>query len=265
MQKGRNSHYWQDREARAEKAKEHVASMASRFPSSIGASIQGTREYWPSHRFMCGAGDADVEVSVVALDTVSAAFEYTHGRTCVLNFASYKEPGGAFLAGSRAQEECLCHESALYHVLSYFQGYYDWNKKNLNRGLYLDRALYSPNVVFVHEDAKGVVQQRMIDVLTCAAPNFSAASYHCSKEENSQALKQRIRFVLSIMAENNVDTAILGAFGCGVFAQDAAEVAELFKEAIPDVFAGRKVCIVFAVIDANSENYKKTAAVFAEG
>ena len=36
--------------------------------------------------------------------------------------------------------------------------------------------------------------------------------------------------MLDIAKENHVGTLILGAFGCGVFGQDAGEVAEIFKE-----------------------------------
>lgn len=45
-------------------------------------------------------------------------------KIAVLNFASYVQPGGEFLTGSIAQEECLCHESFLYNVLSRMTDFY---------------------------------------------------------------------------------------------------------------------------------------------
>lgn len=94
------------------------------------------------------------------------------------------------------------------------------------------------------------------DVLTCAAPNYSAASKYgsVSADENLTALLERIRFVLDVAEDNHVDTLILGAFGCGVFGQDAAVVACGFKRWLEQRdYRFKDVC--FAVPD--TENYKK--------
>lgn len=99
-------------------------------------------------------------------------------------------------------------------------------------------------------------RQLKADVLTCAAPNYSAASKHgsVSADENLTALLERIRFVLDVAEDNHVDTLILGAFGCGVFGQDAAVVACGFKRWLEQRdYRFKDVC--FAVPD--TENYKK--------
>ena len=177
----------------------------------------------------------------------------------MLNFASYKNPGGMFINGSKAQEECLCHASYLYNVLSQFTDkFYKWNNENKNRALYFNRALYSPGILFFDG-----VEDFYCDVITCAAPNKSAAQQYgkVSVQENTDVLKSRIKFVLDIAADNQVDTLILGAFGCGVFGQDAEEVAGIFKEYLSNSY-GCFNKVVFAVPDDYTNNLSAFRKVF---
>lgn len=189
-------------------------------------------------------------------DSVDAIFNFTDKRVCVLNFASYKNPGGMFMNGSKAQEECLCHESFLYNVLSSFDRFYKQNKDNLNKALYTNRAIYSPKIKFGH---KG--KTMFADVLTCASPNKYTAQKMCkvTDEENIKALRDRIRFILYILynKREKLDCVILGAFGCGVFGQSPQEVASIFREEINNIFLDwTKTDFIFAVINSENSNYE---------
>lgn len=150
--------YWTDRDKRAEKAKEHTEKMEREYGDLIQASIWDTIDYSPY--FVCYKEfeDVNTEIIVEDIDSVSAIFKYRketeNGRLAVLNFSSYKNPGGMFLNGSKAQEECLCHESFLYNVLANVAGFYEWNNLHKNKALYRNRALYSPNIMFVRENKK---------------------------------------------------------------------------------------------------------------
>ena len=167
---------------------------------------------------------------------------------CVLNFASFKYPGGGFINGSKAQEECLCHESFLYNVLSEFdKTFYEENRNSKSNSLYTNRAFYSPNIRFFKDD-----RSCLADVLTCAAPNCS--SNNISKSDNSIALNKRVEFVLNIASNKNVDTLILGAWGCGVFGQDPSEVAKQFIDELENHKDIEN--IIFAIIDKESNNYR---------
>lgn len=245
--------YWNQKEANAYKARKHTKEMKEKYSDEIKFSIDNTKVYSidfnPEIKFN---KDGVIGCQLVDMDSVSAIMTYHSGKTAVLNFASYKEPGGRFIDGSMAQEEALCHESFLYNVLKEKQDYYDWNKnRNLNRAQYKNRALYSPDVIFQRDE-----ETVKCDVITCAAPNITPArkyGWNVSEEENSRNLKDRIKFVLDIAQDNKVDTLILGAYGCGVFGQDPKEVCGYFLEYLSEVHYFKKV--IFAVPKSKNGNY----------
>lgn len=149
---GRNEHYWENKSTRADKAKQHSAAMERRYAKEIQDSSTHTHTYTGKVENLQKRGvPAAQKISVELIDSVTAVTMYAtgmYGKPAVLNFASYKNPGGMFLNGSKAQEECLCHESNLYNILVQHERYYEENHKNLNRALYRNRVLYSPMVVF---------------------------------------------------------------------------------------------------------------------
>ena len=218
------------------------------------------------------SGSNESTSMVMDADTVSALYDvYTSGqgkdKICVLNFASYRNPGGKYLEGSRAQEESLCHESNLYQNLASAENeaYYSYNNEHKNKCFYESRALYTEGVYFV-KDGKEI----QADVLTCAAPNINAVKQSIGKGwfdvpdvdyRNTCILKDRITFIRDIMCERGVDTAILGAWGCGVFGQDPKEVARLFKE----IFANSEITTIYAVPGGfHKENLRAFEVVFSQ-
>lgn len=255
--------YWMDQEGMAEQARLHTAEMERLHSDRIRASIRGTILYhmdFQSSRQQV----RKTKIAVEATDSVSAILRHAEEgkkRMAALNFASYKQPGGMFLRGVTAQEECLCHASFLYNVLSEFQSeFYNWNRKHPNRALYQNRGLYSPNILF-EQDGNSV----FCDVITCAAPNKSAAQMyrHVSEQENTKALRSRIRFVLDIAKENQVELLILGAFGCGVFGQEAEEAAAIFSECL----SASHACfdqVVFAIPKGSNQNFEAFEAAFGQ-
>lgn len=234
------------KELRAKKAQEHVKHMEVAFQQHIQDSVKSTRVYtddtfekMPKSEF--GRPSRNPNISITADDCVKTIFKENKkdltNRMAVLNFASYTNIGGGFLNGSMAQEEALCHDSTLYNVLRCFSPFYTRNNSNKNNSLYLNRALYSPRIVFTRKvetdcGLKFLNEETIFcDVITCAAPNYKAAKEHgISKEENTTALRSRIQFVLKCADTQYVNTLILGAYGAGVFGQDPYEVASIFKE-----------------------------------
>lgn len=254
--------YVNEKENRAQQAVSHTEEMEKFFGSAIEEAIRNTIIY--DEDFACTRDSGEDEegsrrITLEVLDSVSAIMkaEEEGYRIAVLNFASYRNPGGGFIGGSKAQEECLCHESFLYNVLSQKREFYDWNNQHKNRSLYRNRGMYTPGVIFMRED-----KQVSCDVITCAAPNFSAASKNqVSSKENSKALKDRIRFILDIARENQVNTLILGAYGCGVFGQDAREVARIFKEYLENDYKCFEK-VIFAIPKGKDSNCQAFAEVW---
>lgn len=244
---------WNNKLERSKKAKAHTIEMVEKYVANISNCIANTRVYDSFSNFesILPHTFKETAISVEAIDSVGAIIKYakdTPSNIAVLNFASFKNPGGMFMEGSIAQEETLCHESFLYNVLKECPMYYDFNKHNLNRALYKDRALYSPDIVFERNDTSVYC-----DVITCAAPNKAAAQKYqnVSDEENTKVLRNRINFILKIAADNKVETLILGAFGSGVFGQSAKEVASIFKDLLENKYSNVFDRVVFAVPSGN--------------
>lgn len=174
----------------------------------------------------------------------------------ILNFASAKNPGGGFLGGASAQEESLARASGLYAALSKDRELYEYNRSRSTL-LYSDYLIYSPEVVFWFDDEGDYLPQLLVaDVITSPAPNRGAIQQNNWKEELALlpgVFKQRIMQVLSVAYRNECDTLILGAWGCGVFRNEPADVAGYFDEVIRTHFKSAFKRIVFAVYDRSKD------------
>lgn len=229
-----------------ERATAHIEDMDARFANEIKSSARRSVIYGGSGKIPQKSGEKrDTEYTVLNVDSTEAVLQYP--KAALLNFASYRHAGGGFVTGAWAQEEAICHDSTLYNVLREFESFYAENERTLNNSLYTDRAIFSPEVIFEREGKSAECA-----VITCAAPNFGAARGRgVTEKQNEAALKRRVDFVISIAEEQCVDTVILGAWGCGVFGQDSALVARLFRERLAESSLKRAV---FAIPGQN-RNY----------
>lgn len=245
------------RDDNRERAAAHVKEMENLFGEQIKRSSENSVIYGGSGKTPQKVADPSklkaAQTLVLNVDSTEAVLQYP--KAALLNFASYRHAGGGFITGAWAQEEAICHDSTLYNVLCQFENFYAENEHSLNRSLYTDRAIFSPGIVF----SRGGKQSECA-VITCAAPNFSAAKGRgVTTSENEAALRQRADFVISIAEEQSCDTIILGAWGCGVFGQDPAVMARLFKERLTATTIGRAV---FAIPGQNN-NYTSFKETFS--
>ena len=186
-------------------------------------------------------------ISVINTDSVSAVVEYSKlGKTCVLNMASYRRPGGGVHNGARAQEECLFRCSNLIHVVP--TSFYP---------LEVNEALYTKEAIFFKNKDYDYMEPVVCDVITIAAINLNEnAKYDPVQNitEYRKITKDKIRLMVSLAAQNGVKNLILGAWGCGVFNNDPTTMSQYFSEVL--IGEGYSVDfdnIVFAIInDHNS-------------
>lgn len=194
---------------------------------------------------------ADQIVWPIATDqAVIKAMQINEGqKIAALNFASYVNPGGGFLYGARAQEEMICAQSDLYPVIASQREFYIWNMQHQNCHIYLDRALYSPDIIWTNNEINS-----KSDVITCAAPNKTAG--RCSIKDPGElvrfcsqadkAMINRMDFVKRIAEDQQVDVLILGAWGAGAFGFKPLEVAKMWQRTFDQATPISKV--IYAVI-----------------
>lgn len=221
-------------------------------------AIQGTVFYtqenvsFPGPTVRC-----ETRISVVnetTFNAVSRLFAAGHDHIACLNFASAKNAGGGFLNGAQAQEEALARASALYPCLLSQPAYYERNRGNRS-ALYLDLAIYSPKVPFFRNDAGELLESPVLaSVITAPAPNAGAVMANESGNASliEPTFKRRAEMVLAIAAANGVQHLVLGAWGCGVFRNDPAMVASIFKDLLNgERFRGVFLQVIFAVFDTS--------------
>jgi uncharacterized protein (TIGR02452 family) len=172
-----------------------------------------------------------------------------------LNFASATSPGGGFLRGAQAQEECLVRATGLYQSLTAGMPFYHANRSRLT-ALYTNHIIYSPMVpAFRADDNSTIAEPYHVSFVSSPAVNaFSMRMNEASKFGMiAEVMKTRIRLILAVARERSHKALVLGAWGCGAFENDPSDIASWFAEALFEDgrFAGAFDRIVFGVLDRN--------------
>ncbi len=177
-------------------------------------------------------------------------FEAGAGPVGVLNFASARNPGGGYLRGARAQEEDLCRSALLYTSLVEAPDYYEAHRASGDLR-YSHRVIVSPGVPVIRgEDGGLLARPYPVTFLTSPAPNAGQLALRAEGGgvDVRGVLAERAERVLAAAARHGIRALVLGAWGCGVFRNDPAEVAEAFELALARYGAAFDR-VVFAVWD----------------
>ncbi len=179
------------------------------------------------------------------------------GRLLVLNLASATRPGGAIRDGGNGQEEDLCRRTSLLLSLQSEEAkrYYAYNN-GLKTHLGSDGVMITPDVAVLRDEKKVFLDEPFyISVLSCAAPNVRMGMEGKTEEEYRELLVHRIEGMLRCAASLEYKNLILGAFGCGVFGNDAAVVSDAFRSAFDALEANPFAHVDFAVLCKPGKEY----------
>jgi uncharacterized protein (TIGR02452 family) len=261
----------------AQQTEQIVAAGAYRAPDgrevSIAAELraarEGTRMYGPEPVPVPASVSASASVSVSSTRVTRTLVEVTGessleaarrlgGHVAVLNFASARNPGGGYLNGAQAQEEALCRASALYTCLLRARAFYDHHRAHRDP-FYTDRVIHSPAVPVFRDDRGRLLDEPYTaGFLTSAAPNAGVVLRTAPERapELPRALAVRAERVLETAAAHGYRRLVLGAWGCGVFRNDPAQVAGAFRALLEPGgrFAEAFEHVVFGVLDRTPDS-----------
>ncbi|MEV0226408.1 TIGR02452 family protein [Streptomyces sp. NPDC050704] len=227
--------------------------------AAVAAAREGTRMYGPEPveapevtRGNPAGTTFDTVFEITGESSLEAARRLP-GPVAVLNFSSARNPGGGYLNGAQAQEEALCRASALYACVRRAREFYDHHRAHRDP-FYTDRVIHSPGIPVFRDDRGQLLDEPYAaGFLTAAAPNAGVVLRTAPERaaELPRTLAIRAERVLETAAAHGYRRLVLGAWGCGVFQNDPAQVAGAFHTLLGDGgrFSGRFEHIVFGVLD----------------
>lgn len=169
-------------------------------------------------------------------------------HTAVLNFADAMKYGGWVENGAQTQEENLCRCTNLHRVLgrdTCADAYYIPNTEDVrerHREVYIDNIIYAKGITMFKDDTNyNDIEPRKFDVITCPCP-----AERLEEAEAMEIYTRRIEQIILSAIDNGVECIVLGAWGCGAFAQNPIVVARAFAKVLNE-YGNYFKRIIFAI------------------
>jgi len=188
---------------------------------------------------------------------------------CVLNLASRHNPGGGVINGAGAQEENIFRRTNLFLSLYQFATYAnEYGIKKHLKSYPLDtntKGIYSADITIFRGSEKNgyCLLKKPYNVSIVTVPAISKPEL---VEKNGklyiadnlvEPTKEKIRTILRIAGKYKHDCLVLGAFGCGAFANPPNHIAELFRCVFfEEEFVSKFKSVVFSIFEDNN-SYKE--------
>ncbi len=261
---------------RSDAARKPLKEIAAETKSLL-PGLLATRPDVPDKGYLYKDGDAPLldkkycprllaaRIRVINSDTIDAALSLSASATnnrhpCVLNMANANSAGGGWAHGALAQEEALCYRTSLSKTLK--KHYYPLP----DRG-----GIYSPFVLVIRDNLRsghdlldltnpaGLPAISVVSVAAVCMPQTTRDANGHQKYalgQDMRLMEEKMRIILRMAVKNGHRQIVLGAFGCGAFANPRQEVARMWANVLKDVeFSGGWWSdVVFAVLDDGRGN-----------
>jgi uncharacterized protein (TIGR02452 family) len=234
--------------------------------AELEAAVAATRTHGPEPVAAVPGTDRDTVVEVTGESSTEAARRLTGEApdpVAVLCFASARNPGGGYLNGAQAQEEALCRASALYTCLLRAPEFYAHHRAERDV-FYSDRVIHAPGVPVFRDDRGDLLPTPYrVGFLTSPAPNAGVIRRTAPDEASRvpHVLARRAERVLEVAVAGGYRRIVLGAWGCGVFQNEPATVAGVFRDLLTGEgrFAAHFDRVTLAVLDRTGKGPTLTA------
>ena len=190
---------------------------------------------------------------------------------CILNLASYSNPGGGVVGGAGAQEEYLFRCSDYFRSLFQFGRYYEQYGIPPAKDRYpLDKnfgGVFSHAVtVFRDKESTGYAltdNPWKVNFIAAAAPRLKDPVQYLPTELKKVVINT-IRTILRIAFINGQRRLVLGALGCGAFKNPPLEIAGLFRQVLEEEeFSSIFKEIHFAIFDDHNARHNRISNIGA--
>lgn len=221
--------------------------------------IKNTRFYRKEIPAKEPLGRYEMEVSVVQNDSLACARQLVEAgerNVCVLNMASRSNPGGGVFVGASTQEEylfrCTNYYRSLYQFVD-FAGIYGIPRAADSYPLdrHFGGVFTSQATVFRDMEVRGykyLAEPWRVNFIAVPAINHPSLVNGRIVDDLIFPIRKKMRTIFRIAIENGQDVLVLGAWGCGAFANPPRHIAELFQETLQEEeFSGCFKKIVFAI------------------
>ncbi|EEQ90471.1 uncharacterized protein BDCG_05591 [Blastomyces dermatitidis ER-3] len=209
--------------------------------------------------------DADTFDTAIGLEECSKFITIKDKKpVCVLNMANAHNAGGGWKRGALAQEEALCYRSSLsfslklrYYPLPEMGAIYSPTvlviRANMDEGEHKLLDLSQPDKLPV-VSVISVAALCVPDVRTREVPGLGVRQVYKNPTDR-EIMKEKMRVALRTAVVNQHRRLVLGALGCGAFANPKEEVADCWAEVFQEreFSGGWWESIIFAVMDDRGE------------